>query len=158
MGQEIERKFLPASDDWRGLATGTSYRQGYLCANREQTVRVRLAGDTGFITIKGPTQGISRAEFEYPIPVADARELLELCSLPLIEKTRYRIDCAGLVWEVDEFFGENLGLVLIEVELSSPEQRVLLPDWVGEEVSGDARYTNAMLSRYPYASWKKEQL
>ena len=155
MGQEIERKFPPASEAWRGCAAGTPYRQGYLCASKGQTVRVRLAGGQAFLTIKGPAQGISRAEFEYPIPVADARELFLLCPLPLIEKTRYRIAYEGLIWEVDEFSGANSGLVLIEVELASAEQIVAKPDWVGEEVSGDSRYSNAMLSRQPYTAWGK---
>lgn len=156
MAQEIERKFLPASEGWRGRAAGTPYLQGYLCASKEQTVRVRLAGDQAFLTIKGPSQGISRAEFEYPIPLADARELFLLCPLPLIEKTRYRIEHAGLIWEVDEFSGANSGLILIEVELAFAEQAFVKPDWVGEEVSADSRYTNAMLSRRPYSTWAKE--
>ena len=154
MAQEIERKFLPAGDGWRGRAAGTPYLQGYLCAIKGQTVRVRLAGDQAFLTIKGPSQGISRAEFEYSIPVADARELFLLCPLPLIEKTRYRIEHAGLIWEVDEFFGANSGLVLIEVELISAEQTVIKPDWVGEDVSSDSRYSNAMLSFQPYTTWR----
>lgn len=156
MAQEIERKFLPASEGWRGLAAGTPYLQGYLCSSKEQTVRVRLAGDQGFLTIKGATRGISRAEFEYAIPEEDAKDLFKLCQAPLIQKTRYCIHHGGLVWEVDEFFGANRGLILIEVELASVEQQLLKPDWAGEEVSGDARYTNAMLSRHPYLSWKKE--
>lgn len=156
MAQEIERKFLPANEGWRGLAAGTAYLQGYLCASKGQTVRVRLAGEQALLTIKGPTQGISRAEFEYAIPVADARELFLLCPLPPIEKTRYRIKHAGLIWEVDEFFGANSGLVLIEVELASAGQEIIKPGWVGEEVSTDSRYANAMLSLHPYSTWKKD--
>lgn len=155
LAQEIERKFLPASEGWRGCAAGTPYLQGYLCAGKGQTVRVRLAGDQAFLTIKGPTQGISRAEFEYPIPEADVRELFLLCPLPLIEKIRYSIEYAGLIWEVDEFFGANRGLVVIEVELDSAEQTFIKPEWVGAEVSGDSRYSNAMLSRRPYSTWEK---
>ena len=156
MAQEIERKFLPANNAWRGQAAGIPYVQGYLCASQGQTVRVRLAGSQAFLTIKGPTQGISRAEFEYPIPEADARELFLLCPLPLIEKNRYCIEHAGLIWEVDEFSGANSGLVLIEVELTCAEQEILKPSWVGEEVSADSRYSNAMLSRHPYNTWKKD--
>jgi adenylate cyclase len=155
VAQEIERKYLPAHDGWRGLAPGIMYRQGYLCASPERTVRVRLAGDQAFLTIKGQTQGISRAEFEYVIPLADATALLALCSGPLVEKKRHRIATHGLIWEVDEFYGDNAGLVVIEVELACATQKVVKPDWVGEEVSHDPRYTNAMLSRYPYCSWKK---
>ena len=155
---EIERKFLAAGDGWRALASepGARYVQGYLLAEKGRSVRVRLAGETGFLTIKGPAagaRGLARAEYEYPIPGADARELLALCPPTLVEKTRYRIPLNGLIWEVDEFSGENCGLVLIEVELASENQEVTLPDWVGQEVSGDARYKNSMLSRFPYRSW-----
>lgn len=155
MALEIERKFLPAHDGWRGLAEPELYRQGYLCTSAENTVRVRLTAAQGFLTVKGPTQGICRAEFEYAIPVADAELLLRLCPAPLIEKKRYRIRCGALLWEVDEFLGANSGLVLIEVEL--PHADLPLedkPDWVGREVSGQPRYTNVMLSRHPYTSWE----
>lgn len=154
MALEIERKFLPAHDGWRGLTEPELYRQGYLCASAEKTVRVRLAAARGFLTVKGPTRGIGRVEFEYAIPTADAEQLLCLCPGPLIEKKRYRIHHGALLWEVDEFLGANSGLVLIEVEL--PRQDLPLddkPDWVGREVSGEPRYTNAMLSRHPYTSW-----
>lgn len=160
MALEIERKFLPANEDWRALAgPGARYAQGYLLAERGRTVRVRLAadadGERGFLTIKGPAgaSAIARAEYEYPIPPADARELLTLCLPTPIEKTRYRIPLDGLVWEVDEFHGANAGLVVIEVELASEDQEIALPDWVGREVSRDARYKNAMLSRNPYRNW-----
>lgn len=153
MAVEIERKFLPAGDGWRGLAAGTHYVQGYLAAERACTVRVRLAGASAFLTVKGHGEGLARPEFEYPIPATDAAQLLDLCPLPLVEKTRFRIPLNGLVWEVDEFAGNNSGLVLIEVELASPDQPLEKPDWVGEEVSTDPRYSNAMLARHPYRTW-----
>jgi adenylate cyclase len=154
MGLEIERKFLLADDGWRGLAAGVRYRQGYIVSGQGRTVRVRTAGDQGYLTIKGPSQGSTRAEFEYPIPLADALELLDtLCDRPFIDKTRYRIPVAGLVWEVDEFHAENTGLVLAEVELDHPDQAVDLPDWIGTEVTGDPRYYNSYLVRSPFRSW-----
>ncbi|WP_448602375.1 CYTH domain-containing protein [Thermoleptolyngbya sp.] len=154
MAQEIERKFLVVGDRWRGLAEGVTYRQGYLLSGVGRTVRVRIAGTQGFLTIKGATEGLSRREFEYEIPLADAEELLDtLCDRPLIEKTRYTIPYAGLLWEVDEFWGDNDGLIVAEVELSSPDQTVQLPDWIGEEVSHDPRYFNAALVQHPYRQW-----
>ncbi len=120
-------------------------------------MRVRLAGDRAFLTIKGATTGISRAEFEYPIPVADARVLLEtLCDRPLIQKTRYTIPWGDLVWEVDEFSGDNQGLILAEVELDRADQAIALPEWVGAEVSEDPRYYNANLVKYPFSQWAAE--
>ncbi len=154
MGLEIERKFLLAGEGWRGLAPGVRYRQGYIVSGQGRTVRVRTAGDQGYLTIKGPSQGSVRAEFEYPIPLADALELLDtLCDRPFIDKTRYRIPVAGLVWEVDEFHGENAGLVLAEVELQDPAQAVELPEWIGTEVTGDPRYYNSSLVRSPFRNW-----
>jgi adenylate cyclase len=151
MGIEIERKFLVKGDDWRDLATGTLYRQGYLARNVNRTVRVRIAGDRGFLTIKGKTEGIARSEFEYPIPVEDATQLLELCDRPLIEKYRHKIPIGNLIWEVDEFLGENQGLILAEVELQDAEQAIDLPEWIGEDVSGDPRYYNARLVEKPWS-------
>lgn len=154
MGKEIERKFLVGSDAWRGLGEGTFYRQGYLSVEPERTVRVRVAGDKGYLTIKGLSQGAARAEFEYAIPREEAVEMLDtLCLRPQIEKTRYRIPHAGLVWEVDEFFGDNEGLLLAEVELAEEGQAVDLPDWIGEEVTGDPRYYNASLVERPFSTW-----
>ncbi|MGI6657676.1 MAG: CYTH domain-containing protein [Desulfobulbus sp.] len=154
MGTEIEHKFLLANDNWRGLAPGVDYRQGYLCATPERTVRVRIAGDQGFLTIKGPDSGLSRAEYEYPIPHADALALLDtLCPRPQIEKKRHTIHHDGFIWEVDEFFGENQGLVVAEIELEYEGQKFSRPDWVGEEVSGDSRYANAALCLHPYSRW-----
>lgn len=155
MGIEIERKFLLAADDWRQLARGKRYRQGYLCARKERTVRVRTIEDQGYLTVKGPSTGAVRMEYEYEIPVEDANVLLnELCEKPLIEKKRYTISHQGFLWEIDEFFGENLGLVLAEIELVNENQQFDKPDWIGEEVTGDPRYFNSYLVRNPYTTWK----
>ncbi len=154
MGIEIERKFLVKNDNWRTAATGTQFRQGYLCLAPERTVRVRLEGDVGKLTIKGRTEGLSRAEYEYQIPAAEAAELLDsLCLQPLIEKIRYRIEHAGRSWEIDEFSGDNQGLILAELELETENAIFELPDWVGKEVSDDPRYYNARLVNNPFKSW-----
>ncbi len=156
MATEIERKFLVKGEQWRSLATGTVYRQGYLSTKKGCTVRVRLMGDQGYLTIKGLSQGISRAEYEYPIPAKDAQEMLDnLCEPPLIEKTRYKIEIAGLIWEVDEFAGENQGLIVAEVELPDENQTIELPDWIDQEVSDDSRYYNVNLAQHPYSQWSK---
>lgn len=157
MATEIERKFLLASDAWRAGATGTEYRQGYLSRDPARTVRVRIAGEQGWLTIKGRNEGISRAEFEYAIPLTDAQQLLVLCEGPLIEKRRYRVEYAGFVWEIDEFFGQNSGLVVAEIELPSADAAFELPPWLGAEVSGDARYYNSSLSKTPYSEWQHAQ-
>ncbi len=155
MGTEIERKFLVTGNEWRDMAAGIRYCQGYLCSGKERTVRVRIAGDTAFLTIKGETSGISRMEYEYPIPVEDAKVLLaELCEQPIIEKKRYTINYQGFVWEVDEFFGENEGLLVAEIELEEEGQRFAKPPWVGAEVSSDRRYANASLVKNPFSTWK----
>lgn len=154
MGTEIERKFLVQGDGWRG-GGGLTYRQGYLSTAPERTVRVRTAGDKGYLTIKGAGQGASRLEFEYEIPLEEAGQLLEkLCHKPLIEKKRYNVQYGGFTWEVDEFFGENEGLVLAEIELLHEDQAFDRPDWLGREVTGDPRYYNASLAHYPYSRWK----
>lgn len=153
MGTEIERKFLVVGDGWRGVR-GTPYRQGYVASGDGVTVRVRLAGERGFLTLKGPTVGLSRAEFEYEIPAGDARELLDtLCPRPQIEKTRYELEHAGRLWQIDEFHTENTGLVVAEVELTDEAETLELPSWVGPEVSHDPRYTNAQLARHPVSRW-----
>lgn len=153
MGTEIERKFLVVSDAWRAGAEGLPYEQGYLAREPAATVRIRLAGQKGFVTIKGQVLGFSRPEFEYEIPAADARALLQMCRQPLIEKTRYRILHAGKVWEVDEFRGANAGLVVAEVELACETEIFELPPWVGAEVSHDHRYYNSQLSLVPFSEW-----
>ncbi|MGQ0600458.1 MAG: CYTH domain-containing protein [Anaerolineales bacterium] len=155
MGTEIERKFIVVGEGWRAGATGVRYRQGYLSTETGATVRVRLAGDEAFLTIKGARVGLGRPEFEYPLPRADAEYMLDqLCRKPLIEKDRYRVQHGGLVWEVDEFLAENEGLLVAEVELESEDQPVALPEWVGPEVSTDVRYTNAYLVSHPYNTWR----
>ena len=154
MAVEIERKFLVVGDGWRSLGVGIPYRQGYLLSRSGITVRVRIAGDIGYLTIKSASSGISRAEFEYMIPLPDAIEMLDtLCERPIIEKVRHRIPWEGLLWEVDEFAGANQGLVMAEVELTDPNQIVHLPDWIGEEVSHDPRYFNSYLAKHPYGEW-----
>lgn len=154
MGVEIERKFLLQGEAWRGLGQAVLLRQGYLSSARERVVRVRIEGEQAMLTIKGANVGATRGEWEYPIPLADAAELLDgLCEQPLIEKVRHRIEHAGMVWEVDEFLGANAGLVVAEIELHSEDQPFDKPDWIGEEVSSDARYYNANLIRHPYSQW-----
>lgn len=154
MGTEIERKFLVKGDSWRGLAAGNRYRQGYLSTVKERTVRVRAAGDKGFITVKGISVGAARSEYEYEIPLADANEMLDrLCQKPLVEKTRYRIPQGAVAWEIDEFEGDNLGLITAEVELKDEKQSVTLPGWIGQEVTGDPRYFNSNLVAKPFTTW-----
>ena len=155
MGVEIEKKFLLTGDGWRGLDAGRFYRQGYLNAEKGRTVRVRTIEERGYLTIKGPALAGVRAEYEYEIPVTDAVEMLDsLCLRPLIEKRRHRIAFKGFVWEVDEFFADNEGLILAEIELPSPDQHFEKPQWIGQEVTDDPRYTNAALSRNPYRLWR----
>lgn len=154
MGVEIERKFLVQGDAWRSLGKGQLYRQGYIPTVDRRTVRVRIVGTEGYLTLKSPVVGLERAEFEYAIPVTDAATLLEtLCDPPLIEKIRYRIPLGDLVWEVDEFLGANAGLIVAEVELADANQAITFPDWIGAEVSNDARYFNAALAKRPFTTW-----
>ena len=149
MGVEIERKFLVTSDVWRAAATGSALlRQGYLSSNAKATVRVRTRDDVrAMLTLKGAPEGIARAEYEYEIPIEDARELLELAAPHVIVKRRHLVPFGGLVWEVDEFLGRHGGLMLAEVELRDENQAVRLPDWAGTEVTFDDRYNNASLAR-----------
>lgn len=154
MGVEIERKFLVRNQDWKALGQGVLLRQGYLSSAPERIVRVRIEGDAAMLTIKGRTSGMTRSEWEYPIPIEDAQAFLDnLCERPIIEKYRYRIPFEGLVWEVDEFLGENAGLIVAEVELESEQQVFAKPEWIGEEVTHDTRYFNANLLRHPYTKW-----
>ena len=158
MGVEIEKKFLLANDGWRGLDAGKFYRQGYLNSEKGRTVRVRTVGEQGYLTIKGPAVNGVRREYEYTIPYAEAVEMLEfLCLRPIIEKRRHRISHQGLVWEVDEFFGDNAGLIMAEIELSDPRQAFSRPEWIGREVTDDPRYYNASLSRKPFSIWKDSE-
>jgi len=153
MGVEIERKFLLQGEGWRNLGTAVTMRQGYLSSDKARVVRVRIEGDQACITIKGKSVGATRGEWEYPVPLHDAEELLALCEQPLVEKTRRRIEHAGHVWEVDEFFGANAGLVVAEIELDSEDAAFDKPAWVGEEVTHDARYYNSSLVKRPFSSW-----
>jgi len=154
---EIERKFLVHPAAWakaRAGVAGSLLRQGYLSSHPERIVRVRIDGNSAVVTIKGRTVGLTRAEWEYPVPPADAAAMLDaLCEKPLIEKTRYRIPHAGMTWEVDEFHGENAGLVVAEIELESEDQAFDKPAWVADEVTDDPRYLNANLLRHPYSRW-----
>jgi adenylate cyclase len=143
MPQEIERKFLVRGEGWRGLGRSRHIRQGYLCRDPERVVRVRVDDDGAWLTVKGRPSGAARAEFEYAIPRAEADHLLaHLCAPPVVEKTRHEIAIAGLVWEIDEFHHPNRGLVLAEVELPRADFPLTLPDWIGEEVTGQAQYYN----------------
>lgn len=154
MSIEIERKFLVIDDRWKTLGRGVLLRQGYLSSSPERIVRVRTEGDKAMLTIKGRTVGAMRGEWEYPIPLEDAQVFLDsLCERPIIEKHRYRIPYQGLTWEVDEFLGDNAGLVVAEVELEREDQLFAKPGWAGEEVTHDTRYFNANLLRHPYSRW-----
>lgn len=154
MGTEIERKFLVRTDAWQPRSEGTCFKQGYLVSETGRTVRVRVAGDRGSLTIKGPTRGVTRPEFEYAIPVEDAHTLLdELCDHPILEKHRHEEIHAGKKWEIDVFHGENEGLVVAEIELSREDETFELPVWAGQEVSFDHRYFNASLQKNPYKTW-----
>ena len=156
MAKEIERKFLLSDDGWRQASDGgTRLRQGYLSTAPERNVRVRIKGEKAYLTVKGKTEGVTRLEFEYEVPLTDAETLLDkLCERPLIEKVRHRIEHGGRVWEIDEFGGENAGLVLAEVELEDENQTFEIPSWLGDEVSDDPRYYNASLIRAPYSTWR----
>jgi len=152
---EIERKFLVAGDGWRqGVRSQTRMLQGYLANQATGTVRLRVAGERAYLTIKGPGHGIRRSEYEYPIPRADAEAMLrEMAASPPIEKTRYRVPVGDHVWEVDVFAGANAGLVLAEVELGAEDEVFARPDWLGAEVTGDPRFYNVNLARHPYGGW-----
>jgi len=154
MGEEIERKFLVEGDAWRETAEGTRVRQGFLSTEAERTVRVRVAGRRGTITVKGKNVGARRAEFEYEIPAAEAERMLDtLCKRPLIEKVRYTLAVSSHTWEIDVFEGENAGLVVAEIELGSEDEAFEKPEWVGEEVTDDPRYFNSNLVANPYRHW-----
>lgn len=154
MGVEIERKFLVSGDGWLQLGEPVLLRQGYLSSHPERVVRVRIEGERAVMTIKGKTTGISRGEWEYDLPMADAVEFLDrLCEQPIIEKYRRRIPFGGFVWEVDEFLGVNAGLVVAEIELPAEDTLFDKPGWIGTDVSDDARYLNSNLIKHPYSAW-----
>jgi adenylate cyclase len=155
MAWEIERKFLVKNDSWRsGAERAVKMVQGYIAGGAgAPTVRVRIAGDRGILTIKGKAAGLIRSEFEYDIPLADARFMLEhLCGVRIVEKTRFY--CGR--WEIDEYAGLNAGLLTAEIELASPDEVFDLPEWLGKEVSDDPAYTNSSLSKRPYTTWERE--
>lgn len=154
MGIEIERKYLVKSDEWKSSGVKKLYQQGYLLIDKTKTIRVRTIEDTAYLTIKGASSGISRSEFEYEIPVEDAKFMLaNLCEKPIIEKYRTKIELNELIWEVDEFVGDNTGLIIAEVELKNENQKIVLPDWIGKEVSGNRQYNNSYLVKNPYKNW-----
>lgn len=156
MATEIERKYLVQLETWRQAkinAQCTPISQGYLSLEAERTVRIRIKKEQAFLTIKGKTQGVSRLEFEYSIPLQDGLELLKLCQGTIIQKKRYVLQYDKLTWEVDEFEGDNTGLIVAEVELESENQVFALPSWIKEEVSDDNRYYNANLVQHPFKDW-----
>ncbi len=156
MPVEIEHKFLVKSTFYRSLAEPVSYRQGYLAILPGKVVRVRAAGDRGYLTIKATVSNLTRKEYEYEIPFIDAGKMLnEMCIGTVIEKVRYRIPYEGFIWEVDEFQGDNAGLVVAEIEVSREDEIFMKPGWVGEEVTNDPRYLNSNLSIRPFNTWNK---
>ncbi len=159
MGIEVERKFLLRDSSWREAADpGTRYMQGYIIGGKQASVRVRIEGGQAFLNIKGATLGVTRLEYEYPIPMEDAESLLtELCEKPLIDKHRYHVQYGGHTWEIDVFDGENAGLVVAEIELSDEHETFARPAWLGREVSGDSRYYNVSLVRTPYKDWRDDR-
>lgn len=157
MGVEIEKKFLLANDNWRSqVHASVKFRQGYLVGSDKSSVRVRIEGEKSNLNIKGATLGVRRQEFEYPIPMDDADELLStLCTKPLIEKTRHYVSSDDHTWEIDEFAGDNQGLIVAEIELSHENEIFKDQSWLGKEVSEDKRYYNSMLIKDPYKNWKE---
>jgi adenylate cyclase len=159
MAIEIERKYLVKSMDWKVKAdAGTRLLQGYMANTEKVAIRVRIASKQAWLTLKSASSGIRRLEFEYPLPVADAKQILdEFCLGQVIHKTRYRLPLGGHVWEIDVFHDVNEGLVLAEIELKNEQENFTLPDWIGQEVSGDKRYYNANLSQNPYSGWSERK-
>jgi adenylate cyclase len=155
MATEIEHKFLLRDDRWRSqVERSARMRQGYLTSDARCSVRVRIADGQGFLNLKSGALGIQRSEYEYPIPLAEAEEILDmLCEKPLLEKTRHFLWFGEHLWEIDEFEGDNAGLIVAEVELSRSDEPFARPDWLGEEVSHDIRYYNSQLARHPYQTW-----
>ena len=161
MALEIERKFLVLDDSYKHEAFSKSHIcQGYICSERGRTVRIRIRDEHAYVTIKGPSVdgGLARSEFEYEIPLDDAKQLIKLCEPGLIDKIRWLVKSGVHTFEVDEFFGDNEGLVMAEVELSSPDEQPIIPHFIGKEVTGDRRYYNSQLRRNPYRLWKDSTL
>ena len=156
MGVEIERKYLVNHELWAKVKPqkSISIKQSYLSRDPEKTIRLRVADDKGYITIKGPTKGIARKEFEYEIPGEEADELMREFTTDVIEKIRHHVVFENKLWEVDEFKGENEGLIIAEIELESEDETVELPNWIAEEVTTDKRYANSNLIRNPFKTWK----
>ena len=158
MAREIERKFLIDLAKLGELTEGESIKQGYINTSNLNVVRVRVMGNCGYLTLKGESIGPSRLEYEYPIPVEDAQEILDkLCSKPLIEKHRYEVEFKNHLWEIDIFKGDNEGLVVAELELDEEHISVELPDWVRQEVTGDPKYYNVNLLKHPYSCWSDDE-
>jgi adenylate cyclase len=156
MGREVERKYLVKGEAWRRAGHGVRHRQGYLSTDPDRSVRVRVAGNEAFITVKGKSKGAARDEYEYTIPIGDAKKMLRtLCVKPLIEKTRYVIKDGERKWEIDKFARENKGLVIAELETDDDSRQIEKPDWVGDEVTGDPRYFNLNLVRHPFSEWRR---
>lgn len=156
MGIEIERKFLVKQEIWAQLEKpdGEFYRQGYLLTDPTKTIRVRQTSEKGFLTIKGISIGASRSEFEYEIPQEEAKDLLDQFSVSELSKIRYKILFENKLWEVDEFLGENKGLMVAEIELKSEDETFTIPNWIGEEVTGEEKYYNSNLTLLPFKNWK----
>ena len=152
---EIERKFLVIKDIWNKVEKpiGEYYRQGYLLASPEKTIRVRLTPSSAYLTIKGKTSGTTRLEYEYEIPQAEAIEQLNIFAESELSKTRFKVFFEGKIWEVDEFHGDNEGLLIAEIELNSEDESFMKPEWVGEEVTGRNQYYNSNLTAHPFKSW-----
>lgn len=159
MPTEIERKFLVDRTEWEQVKKpeGKLYKQGYILSEEKRTVRIRVTDTAAYITLKGASTGISRSEYEYSIPVNEGIEILQNFATSSIEKIRYNINHSGHLWEVDVFSGVNQGLIVAEIELNSEDEAFEKPDWIGEEVSQDGRYTNASLSVYPYNNWAEQR-
>ncbi len=156
MAIEIEHKFLLANDDWRKQVSHShTYKQGYLNSDKNSSVRIRIADDKAWLNIKSATIGTHRQEYEYLIPIDDANEIINtLCHKPLIEKTRHFVSIEPHLWEIDEFAGENAGLIVAEIELSAIGEKFIKPSWLGQEVTNDVRYYNNNLSKHPFSRWK----
>jgi len=156
MGKEIERKYLVKNDAWKNLGKTEFYQQAYLVIEKSKTIRIRTIDKKAYLTIKNAAINFSRDEFEYQIPIEDAKFMIEnLCEKPVIEKFRTKIELNNLIWEVDEFLGENKGLIIAEVELEDENQKIILPEWIGKEVTGDHRYNNSYLVKHPFSYWVK---
>ena len=154
MGLEIEKKFLIKNDNWKEtVLEEKEISQGYLSANPNRTVRVRIMGKDGFITIKSKSKSSVRSEFEYEIPIDDAKELMELCEKPILAKTRHFVKHENHNWEIDVFEKENKGLVVAEIELTRENESFLIPDWIGNEVTEETKYYNSQLIQNPYSNW-----